>query len=49
MLGSERARHFDLYGLGSAERGIEPRMLACQRFIALVDLVRDEDGLRLPV
>ena len=43
------ARHFDLYGLGSAERGIEPRMLACQRFIALVDLVRDEDGLRLPV
>jgi hypothetical protein len=45
MLGAERARQLGLHGLGSAEGCIQPGVLARRRLIALVDLVRQENGL----
>jgi hypothetical protein len=49
MLGAERARQFDLHGLRRAEGGVQPLMLAGERLLALVDLIREENGLGFAV
>jgi hypothetical protein len=49
VFGPERARQLCLHGLRPAESGIEPGMLPSERFVALVDLVREENGLGLAV
>jgi hypothetical protein len=46
---AERPRQLNLYRLHRGERVVEARTLACERFVPLIDLVRQEDGLRLAV
>jgi hypothetical protein len=47
MIGTERAWQLGLHRLSRAERGVQPGMLPRERLVALVDLVREENGLGL--
>lgn len=49
MPGPERTRQLGLHRLRRTEGGVQPGMLPRERLVALVDLVREEDGLGLAV
>ncbi len=49
MIRADRAGQFDLHGLRREERGVQSRVLPAKRLVPFVELVRQEDSLRLTV